>query len=49
MATGGKREGSGRKPIPRTRIMIHDDTLKELSKVEGKTWNEKIEKLLKQV
>ena len=44
---GGKREGSGGKPILRTRIMIHDDTLKELSKVEGKTWNDKIENILR--
>ena len=44
---GGKREGSGRKPIPRTRIMIHNDTLEKLKEVPGKTWNDKIENILR--
>ena len=43
---GGKREGAGRKPIPRTRIMIHNEELEKLKKVPGKTWNDKIKKLL---
>ena len=45
---GGKREGSGRKPIPRTRIAIHNDILEKLDKIEGKTYNDKIENILRE-
>ena len=49
MKRGGARDGAGRKPVPRTRIMIHDETLKELEKIQGKTWNDKIKKLLEHI
>ena len=46
---GGARKGAGRKKDPSKQIRVKETTLKKLDKSEGKTWNEKIEKLLKHI
>ena len=43
---GGKREGSGRKKIDTRTVTLHKSTLNKLKQVEGRTWNDKLEKLL---
>ena len=43
---GGKREGSGRKVDPSKQIRVKETTIKELEKISGKTWDDKIQKLL---
>ena len=50
MARGGKREGAGRPKgvkVLRTRIMVHDEVLEKLREFPGKTWNDRIEGIVK--
>ena len=46
---GGKRKGAGRPAIPRKQIRVHEDTLETLEKLEGKTWDDKIQRLIEKV
>ena len=46
MNIGGKREGSGRKLYPSKQIRVKIKLLEKLEKIEGKTWSDKIKKLL---
>ena len=45
--TGGARPGAGRPAIPRTQIKIWETTKEELKNIPGRTWNEKIQNLIK--
>ena len=45
---GGARKGSGRKKDPSKQIRVKETTLKKLDKSEGKTYNDKIENILRE-
>ena len=47
MSRGGAREGAGRKAAPSKQIRVNIEVFKELNKVSGKTYTDKIEYLLK--